>query len=266
MTFNVVIVAITTIALWEFYRLSASKNASANVTGGLLWSLTLQSIVSGIVLAQSFYALNWLLAFLAVFAVGVTAILATEMWRNKPNALVNVTMTIAGVAYVTLNLSVLMVLRDIAEPEFMGTISETGGALVLSLFGSVWACDSVAYFVGMAIGKHKIFPRVSPKKSWEGSIAGALGAIAAFWGFSAWWMPNMEITTILVIGSIVGIGGQIGDFAESWLKRDAVIKDSSAILPGHGGVLDRFDSMLFVAPLVWAYIVLRQVLANNVGG
>lgn len=266
LTFNLVIMAITTVALWEFYRLSASKNAETNMIGGIVWSLSLQSIISGIVMAHSFYALNWLLALLAVFVIGVTAMLAAEMWRNKPNALVNVTLTIAGVAYVTLCLSTLMVLRDVTEPEFMGTISETGGALVLALFGSVWACDSVAYFIGMSIGKHKIFPRVSPKKSWEGSIAGAIGAVAAFWGFSTIWMPDMTITTIVVIGLIIGVGGQIGDFAESWLKRDAVIKDSSSILPGHGGVLDRFDSMLFVAPLVWAYIVLRQVVASNFGG
>lgn len=266
LVFNLVVVAITTLALWEFYSLAKAKNVDVNRPFGIVWSLVLQAIVTGIVMAGGFYALNWLITLQAAFIVGVIVLLAAEMWRNSEDALLNVSTTVSGVAYVTLCLSTLMILRDVTDPEFMGTISDHGGALVLALFGSVWACDSIAYFVGIAIGKHKIFPRVSPKKSWEGSIGGAIAAVVAFWGFSALWMPQMTTTSIVVIGLIIGIGGQIGDFAESWLKRDAEVKDSSSILPGHGGLLDRFDSMLFVAPLVWAYMVLRTLLLENFAG
>lgn len=266
LTFNIVVMVITTLALWEFYALAKAKNVAVNRMFGIGWSIVLQSIVSGIVMAGGFYALNWLITLQAAFIIGVVVLLAAEMWRNSEDALLNVASTVAGVSYVTLCLSTLMILRDVSDPVFMGTIADHGGALVLALFGSVWACDSIAYFVGMAIGKHKIFPRVSPKKSWEGSIAGALAAVGAFWGFSELWMPSMTMTSVVTIGLIVGVGGQIGDFAESWLKRDAEVKDSSSILPGHGGLLDRFDSMLFVAPLVWAYMVIRTLLLENFSG
>jgi phosphatidate cytidylyltransferase len=108
----------------------------------------------------------------------------------------------------------------------------------------------VAYFVGIRYGKHKLFPRVSPAKSWEGALAGFLAAAAGFWAFSMWLMPDFPTWLALTCGALVGVVGQLGDLAESLLKRDATIKDSSHLIPGHGGLLDRFDSMLFAAPMV----------------
>jgi phosphatidate cytidylyltransferase len=120
-------------------------------------------------------------------------------------------------------------------------------------------CDSAAYFTGLAIGKHKLFPRVSPKKTWEGAVGGGLASILTVMGLFFWLMPNVPVIHSVMIGVIIAVFGPIGDLAESWLKRDAVVKDSSHILPGHGGILDRFDSMLFVAPLVVIYLVLTVV-------
>jgi phosphatidate cytidylyltransferase len=125
---------------------------------------------------------------------------------------------------------------------------------VLAVFIAVWMCDSAAYFCGRAWGKHKLFPRVSPNKSWEGAAAGFLAAVGAFMAARSLALPYMTPGTAVVCGIIVGVFGQAGDLAESLLKRDAGVKDSSALIPGHGGVLDRFDSLLFVSPLVFVYL------------
>jgi len=117
-------------------------------------------------------------------------------------------------------------------------------------------CDSAAYFTGLAIGKHKLFPRVSPKKTWEGAIGGGIGAVLVVVALFHWLMPLVPTIHGIAVGIIIAVFGPIGDLAESWLKRDAVVKDSSHLIPGHGGLLDRFDSMLFVAPLVTVYLVL----------
>ncbi|MBK7257385.1 MAG: phosphatidate cytidylyltransferase [Ignavibacteriae bacterium] len=138
--------------------------------------------------------------------------------------------------------------------ETAATIYRWGAWTVLTIFAAIWVCDSAAYFAGRAFGKHKLFERVSPKKTWEGAIAGFLGAIAAFLIMQALVLPYLTVTQALVCGMIVGIFGQLGDLVESLLKRDAGVKDSSSLIPGHGGVLDRFDSILFVSPLLFLYL------------
>jgi phosphatidate cytidylyltransferase len=125
---------------------------------------------------------------------------------------------------------------------------------VIALFASIWLCDSAAYFAGRALGRTKLFERVSPKKTWEGAAAGFVFAIGAFLLARVLVLPYLTVTSAVVCGAIVGVFGQVGDLAESLLKRDAGVKDSSALIPGHGGVLDRFDSLLFVSPLVFLYL------------
>ena len=111
----------------------------------------------------------------------------------------------------------------------------------------------MAYFAGVTLGRHRLFPRVSPKKSIEGAVAGLAGAVLTFLALG--WLELVPFTPLFLVlsGAIVGILGQGGDLVESWLKRDAEVKDSSHILPGHGGFLDRFDSLSFISP---AFLVL----------
>ena len=138
--------------------------------------------------------------------------------------------------------------------DVAATIDRWGGFTVLSVFASIWLCDSAAYFVGRAIGKHKLFERVSPNKTWEGAIAGLVFAIGGFVLAHHLLLPYLSLRDALVCGGIVGVFGQLGDLGESLLKRDAGVKDSSNLIPGHGGVLDRFDSLLFVSPLIYCYL------------
>jgi phosphatidate cytidylyltransferase len=129
-----------------------------------------------------------------------------------------------------------------------------GGWTVLSLFVALWVCDTFAYFAGSMFGKHKLFERVSPGKTWEGSVAGFLGAVGVMIGARAGWLEYLTMTDAVVLGILIGVFGQIGDLIESLFKRDAGVKDSSSIIPGHGGVYDRFDSLVFIAPIVYLYI------------
>ena len=130
-----------------------------------------------------------------------------------------------------------------------------GGLLIISIFITLWVTDSAAYFLGTAFGKHKLFPRVSPNKSWEGALAGFIFAIISMVVLNTVLLAFISLTDALVIGVIIGLFGQIGDLIESLLKRDAGVKDSSNIIPGHGGVLDRFDSLIFSSPLIFLYIL-----------
>ena len=108
--------------------------------------------------------------------------------------------------------------------------------------------------MGTAFGKHKLFPRVSPNKSWEGAIAGFVFAIITMIAAKATVIDLLTLYDAVIIGIIVGIIGQMGDLVESLVKRDAGVKDSSAIIPGHGGIFDRFDSLLLTAPVVYLYL------------
>lgn len=257
--FGVGVITITTVALWEFYRLAESKDASANKTVGLVWSIIFQGTVVTATMSGGFDGLLWMGVSILVFIAGVVCTLMAELWRGRRNALLNTGLTIAGVSYVTVCMTTLIFLRDVNSPMVYSSFLEGGGALVLTLFVSVWMCDIAAYFFGIRYGKHRLFPRVSPKKSWEGAIAGGIASIIAFVVMAAWLMKSFPIEHAIASGAIIGSLGQVGDLAESLLKRDATIKDSSHILPGHGGVLDRFDSMLFASPLLFIYLTILSM-------
>jgi phosphatidate cytidylyltransferase len=125
---------------------------------------------------------------------------------------------------------------------------------MMSVFAIIWICDSAAFHVGSALGKHKLFPRVSPQKSWEGAGAGLIFAILSALAAKYLVLPFLPVAGAIVIGTIVGTIGQLGDLTESLMKRDAGVKDSSTLIPGHGGAFDRFDSVLLVAPCVYLYL------------
>ena len=117
-----------------------------------------------------------------------------------------------------------------------------------------WAGDTVAYFVGRAIGKNLFAPHISPKKTWEGAIGGFAGSIAVAFAFTHWL--SVPLTLLLGAAAIGNIAGQVGDLLESAYKRSAGVKDSGALLPGHGGVLDRIDALILAIPVAWYYFIL----------
>ncbi|MBD5545260.1 MAG: phosphatidate cytidylyltransferase [Lachnospiraceae bacterium] len=138
---------------------------------------------------------------------------------------------------------------------------EDGIYLVWLIFISSWICDTCAYLVGMLIGKHKMAPKLSPKKSIEGAIGGVAGSflVGVLYGYILAHFQFLELDNIWLIGIIAGIGGiisQVGDLAASAIKRNFSIKDYGKLIPGHGGIMDRFDSVMFTAPMVYYLAVL----------
>jgi phosphatidate cytidylyltransferase len=128
-----------------------------------------------------------------------------------------------------------------------------GARLIFLLCIAIWAGDSAAYYVGSTLGKHKLYPRVSPKKTWEGALAGVAGSVLAAAIVKMTFYAALRWEDVVALGILLSVVGQLGDLFESLLKRGAGIKDSSNLLPGHGGVLDRLDSLLFNGPLLYYY-------------
>ena len=117
-----------------------------------------------------------------------------------------------------------------------------------------WVGDSAAFYVGRTLGKHRLAPRVSPKKSWEGSAASVAASMLFGWLFLRWTLPQVPAWHAIPLAAAGNVAGQVGDLVESAIKRGAGVKDSGTILPGHGGFLDRVDSTLFALPVVWLYL------------
>ncbi len=137
---------------------------------------------------------------------------------------------------------------------------EEAWLLTMVAFLTVWTTDTGAYCVGMLIGKHKMAPVISPKKSWEGAVGGTICCMLAISVYNefvlhyAWWFA-------LIMALVGSVAGQVGDLLESWLKRWVGVKDASDIIPGHGGLMDRFDSMALVAPVVYYLVILYQSIS-----
>lgn len=163
--------------------------------------------------------------------------------------------TMAGVFYVAFTLSWLMPLRFLEKhsPEWT-----TGRELVLFLFLVVWGGDVFAFLVGRSLGRTLLAPRISPNKTVEGAVGGLLGSLAIGWAFSHWLWQTADLRTVMLLVGLVAVAGQIGDLVESALKRGADVKDSGTLLPGHGGFLDRFDSLLFGAPALWLGLMIMD--------
>jgi phosphatidate cytidylyltransferase len=212
--------------------------------------------------AGAFFHLHFSIATLTIYLLplimiaGVIAVFTSELFKGYPNPLVQVSVTLAGATYIGFGLGSFFGIREILFN--VNDSSQSASFFLIMMLASIWICDSAAFFVGKPFGRHKIAESVSPNKSWEGGIAGLVAAIAAWLVARAFigGFEEVSVSTAIAMGIIVGVFGQIGDFAESMLKRDAGVKDSSTLIPGHGGVLDRIDSILFVAPLTYLYLQL----------
>jgi len=270
------------LALAEFFRLPASKGVSPNrglgMVFGMIVLLTFARERIQYPAAEALLALgipvplpSFGQAFLISVILLVTLLMTAEPFRKSPAPLRNIGTTLFGVLYIGLFFGSLIGLREIftasefpvlrhfhvtgirLPEEVLHQIDVWGGMTVSAVFVTVWMCDSAAYFTGRAFGRRKLWPRVSPNKTWEGAVAGLLVSVVTFVLLRGLALPYLSLGEAVVSGCVIGVVGQFGDLAESLLKREAGMKDSSSLLPGHGGVLDRFDSLLFAAPVLFLY-------------
>jgi phosphatidate cytidylyltransferase len=186
----------------------------------------------------------------AIFPAGLILILMVALFARIELAMAfrSVAFAFFGALYVGGLMSFLFALR------MMDAESGRRGNLLMMLFCIIWAGDSFAFFAGKTFGRHKLAPVVSPKKTWEGAIAGFIFSILASIICRYTFVQQIGLIDSILIGALVGIFGQIGDLCESIVKRAANVKDSGQILPGHGGMLDRIDSLLFGAPAMYYYL------------
>ncbi len=241
--FLALVTLLVILGLWEYLDVAKLKNLQAP-----RWVLlplgVLMPICAFLFGEQAF--LFFLLAILYVTALafiikgrtqGTTAGWATSLF---------------GLFYVCGLFSFVILVREL--PGELGLDYNLGGLWIVYLLLCIWSCDTFAYFIGAPLGKHKLSPMVSPNKTVEGFFGGILGAAAAAFFCYYVFFKSAELKHLLVVAAFVALVGQMGDLAESLLKRDAQLKDISKIIPGHGGILDRFDSLLFVAPVVYYYL------------
>lgn len=227
------------LSYYEFYKMSRNKKNIASLLIGL------PAVIAIILNSYSGFISYYNLIFIIIILLTLK-----ELFRNRESAINNLGSSLLGILYLGFFTSAILRLRE----YFEGSDYLLGGYFIIAILVTIWVCDSAAFFVGTAIGRHKLFPRVSPKKSWEGAIAGFVFSIVTML-FAKWII--LDILTWVdaaAIGIIIGVFGQTGDLIESLIKRDAGVKDSSSILPGHGGIFDRFDSLLFTAPLIFLYL------------
>jgi phosphatidate cytidylyltransferase len=237
--FFFLISAIALLGLFEFYRIVETRQIKPWVFPGML-------MAAGLLLAVSAPR-----TFSLVVTLSVMFILLYQMGRkNLSQAITNCATTIFGPLYVVGLLSYLIVLRKL----------DGGQGLVFTVWFITWIGDSGAFVIGKSRGKHKLFPRISPQKTVEGAIGGVGSAILA--SFMAYFILKaifgrapFPISHSLLLGLTLGILGILGDLSESLLKRDGKVKDSGGNVPGHGGILDTFDSLLFTVPAMYYYAV-----------
>lgn len=240
--FLALIASIVVLGMNEFYDLAVQK---------VTYPARFIGIGTGIALCFLFF-FNQTDVLWILFSGAFFLLVVFELFRNEVAPILNIATTLLGIFYVAFLLGFLILIREL--PNELSLDYREGGNWIILMFLAVWVCDSAAYILGARFGKHRLFERVSPNKTIEGTLFGfGFALLTAFLGYLT-FMRQVGLINALVVGAIFGSVGQVSDLVESLFKRDARVKDSSNIIPGHGGILDRFDSEILIAPALYFYL------------
>ncbi len=241
-------------SLIEFYRLCRKTGAEPMYSVGIAtsvaifavafaifkqWGAPVTDTTSRIVLGALLYAM-----------LIVPTAFVCELWRKSPTPIANIATTFMGIIYVAVPMSMLLFV-----PQLL--VGKWSALAMLAFMAIIWLNDVFAYLVGVTLGKHRLCERISPKKSWEGFVGGLVGAVG-----SAVLFGHILGGDLLIwggLGLVTALAGVAGDLVESLIKREADVKDSGQMMPGHGGFLDRFDALLIATPFAVFYLIVTSL-------
>ncbi|NQU17262.1 MAG: phosphatidate cytidylyltransferase [Candidatus Saganbacteria bacterium] len=238
LAFLALILSLALLSINEFYKLMMKK--------GYMPAFWLGNVITIFFIIFAYYSLerNWEPAHSAIFTMAaIFAFMAGVFLKREKDTSVDIAVTIMGIVYIGWFFSYFLFIRNMTDH----------GGYLFFLMLTIWANDVVAYLVGTRFGKRKLAPNISPKKTVEGAAAGFMVCLAAAGIFS--WIAKLPLIHALILGAIIGIVAILSDLIESVIKRDAGEKDSSNLVPGHGGVLDRMDSFILTVPVMYYYLV-----------
>jgi len=236
--FGLLIATACVLGLLELYRLAQARGVRCHRIAGVLVALATLG---------SFFDPRLPILVPLVAAITLIPILSLLQRRPPEESLSADAVTVFSALFLGTLLGFQLALRQLGD--------ELGGDLVFLLFLVVWGGDAAAYYVGSSLGKHSMTPRISPRKTWEGAAAGIAGSVLAALIARIWFFPQLRPSDCVLTGLLLGIAGILGDLVESIWKRGAGVKDSAFIVPGHGGILDRCDSLLFGGPILYYYFL-----------
>lgn len=242
--FTALMLVFSIIGLWEFAKmakkyLGSSKDLLVLVLTGILCFILIAAVKADWISAQ------YLVLVIAIFLIPFIY----TLFSNLKNPLQQLSLISLGVLYISIPFALFTSFFTLNPAQIFST------ELLIAFFIMVWCNDIFAYIVGSLIGKHKLYEKVSPKKTWEGSIGGLIFTMAAAYILSQFF-NIYDLNTWLVLGFIISTFASLGDLIESMIKRQVGVKNSGSIMPGHGGVLDRFDGVIFAIPAVYVYLSL----------
>jgi len=253
LTFFIAGLVITAGSIYEYYRMTRIAGSEPQIFAGIFSAIVIY-IISALV-ASGIAGKE----YLVLAAVSVPLVIITGLYRKTDTKPFDaIAQTLFGVVYVALPSSLMLFSAFIfgGPPALIGGMfPDFSPAIVAGFILLIWANDTGAYLTGITLGRHRLMERISPKKTWEGLIGGiAASLLASLIVFKLF--GTIGKADWMIVSVIVSVAGTYGDLAESMLKRSVGVKDSGNIMPGHGGFLDRFDSLLFSFPLVFIYLLL----------
>ncbi len=247
---------VVAVGVWEFYNLCEGCGYKPQRYLGLTLALAIFAFATlaflEVVMKSCCWGDSLVFAVLVLIPLLIFSSFILELFRACDNPIANVATTLMGAVYVALPVAMML-----AVPQLLSGAGSWQPWYAICYILIIWANDVFAYLFGMTLGRHRMCERISPKKSWEGFVGGVVAAIgfAALFGY----LLGGNIAVWAGLGAIIAVTGVAGDFVESLFKRSAGVKDSGAIMPGHGGILDRFDALLISAPFAMLYLLLTNL-------